>query len=182
MFSGNCIRDNDSTLPTIAIPVVLFFPDNEIHDLYVDGYFESIELANDSFKGHIVFYIQDVFILEYSPHYGQSKKENEFFGSHLDNAIAMFAVETIQNGFGIEFSGYANNAGWCKKFTGITYSSIGTFVFAHELGHLMQLSHVNDIGNIMHPTSLPSDAYFTDKQLSIIQLKAIEFSVNCIDS
>lgn len=167
----------------IEIPVVVYFPNEETREDYEDLLISGIELANVLFyRAGIFFYIDNVIVTPYDPNYNY-EEDHEKFGNLYNDSIPIFFVEDINFDGKSGWSGLAWRVDHCSRFNMIKYPLWNTAVFAHELGHSLNLDHVDVNNNIMYK-SLPKEIVgpLTDEQLHTMRDAAIDFVQSCNDA
>ena len=150
VITGCAEQDYLTPEDIIEVPVVLYFPNEELRVKYEPDLLKSIDHANVIYaKAAVAFYVDEVIVIAYDTEYNHKRDAPKF--DVLADRLPIFLVEEIKYDKG-SWAGLAWRTSPCKRFNIIAYPIDRKAVVAHELGHTFGLNHAESKTNVMYPT------------------------------
>jgi hypothetical protein len=172
-----------------VIPLVLHRPISSPDDLITDAEFETmIDVVNDVFCDIDIMVVwSDVVNDAYDPEISTGPLDNEMreLVVHTqenwdDMRVHVYATDEIRNPVTMTTYGgfYLHVDDQCTGALAIR-RDVDPKILAHELGHMLGLSHVDDPTNMMYPSALSAAQAFTPEQQETMRVNAEWMDEHC---
>lgn len=182
LFSLSCSKDVNIENQRLKIPLTLVFSSQEYKDIYYGKIIDRINESNKIYDNvNSEFFVESIVIRDYDKTFVASDEMINHLSSMYNKSIPIFVMDVIYNDENRKFGGFSvTNGNICQKFVMLRGPRMAESpILAHELGHLMGLSHSANYDNVMFPF-MNNNNELTRVQKKTVRNKMEKYSRRCL--